>query len=288
MELLTIEETIEIIEKLSFSDIHKKSIINLKENYDRPPLAISIGTDNVNYNGHFYPLRFGTYGNLSLIKGEEKSRKTFLKSMLLACAIGGNSNIYNPEIQGFDLKDKYIIDIDTEQDKYDNWLTASRISKMVGTNEKPVYPENYIPINLRENSSTEIKGYLEWLFMESEFKNKLGIVSIDGFVDCVEDFNNQTESKEFTRNLMKYASLTQCHITGILHLNPNSEKARGHLGTILQQKCETVVIIKDKGNYSEVICQRSRGKKFESFTISVDQNWLPYKSEFTVEENWKS
>jgi hypothetical protein len=92
----------------------------------------------------------------------------------------------------------------------------------------------------------------------------------------LKDFNSLTESIEFTQRLMKYSSITKSHITGVLHLNPNSEKARGHLGTILQQKCETVVIIKDAGEYSEVTCQRGRGKKFKPFAISVNKDWLPY------------
>lgn len=289
MELLSIENEIEIPQKISFAEVHKNSIINLKEKYERPPLAISIGTDSVNYNGHFYPLRFGTYGNISLIKGEEKSRKTFLKSMILACAIGGNANLYNSQIAGHELKDKFIIDIDTEQDKYDNWMSALRIPKMIGQPDKPNFYENYIPVNLRQNNAYEIRGYLEWLFLESEYRNNLGIVSIDGFVDCVDDFNNLLECKEFTQKLMKYSSISKSHITGVLHVNPGMEKARGHFGTMLQQKAEMVVIVKDCGDYSEVTCQRVRGgKKFESFTISVDQNRLPYKSEFTVQENWKN
>ena len=273
--------------KINFSTMHQDAVIDLKKTYDRPPLAISIGLDSREYMGTRYPLRFGTFGNISMIKGEEKSRKSFLKSMLLACAIGGNANFYNADIKGHNLQDKYIIDLDTEQDKFDNWLSANRIPKMIGQVDKPIAYDNYIPVNLREYSAKEIKGYLQWLFMESEYKNKLGIVSIDGFVDCVEDFNSLIECKEFTRDLMKYSSLTKSHITGVLHLNPNSDKARGHLGTILQQKCETVVIIKDEGEYSSVICQRSRGKKFDPFAISVDNNWLPYNFDAVITESWK-
>lgn len=254
-----------------FSSIHNKSVINLNERPDRPPLAISIGYDDIAYNGTHYPLRFGTFGNISMIKGEEKARKSWLKSMIISCAIGGNSNIIADEIVGHNLKDKYIIDIDTEQDSYDAWMVADRVRRMVGA-----MPENYIPVMLREYNSTERLGYLEWLFMESEYKSNLGIVSIDGYVDMLKDFNSLTESIEFTQRLMKYSSVTKSHITGVLHLNPNSEKARGHLGTILQQKCETVVIIKDEGDYSQVNCQRGRGKKFRPFAISVNSDWLPY------------
>lgn len=262
--------------KTDFKAMHDKSVINLSEKPARAPLAISIGYDDVAYKGTNYPLRFGTYGNISMIKGEEKARKSWLKSMILACAIGGSANLYADEIHGHHLSEKLIIDIDTEQDSFDAWMVADRVQRMVGA-----MPPNYIPVMLREYSSKERLDYLDWLFMESDFRNNLGLVSIDGFVDMVEDFNSLKECKDFTQRLMKYSTLTKCHITGVLHLNPNSDKARGHLGTILQQKCETVVIIKDEGDYSSVICQRGRGKKFKPFGITVNSDWLPYVVEET-------
>jgi hypothetical protein len=259
--------------KINFVEMHKKATINLNEKPLRAPLAISVGYDDIPYKGEYYPLRFGTYGNISMIKGEEKARKSWLKSLLLGCAIGGQSNLLTDDvsIHGHNLSEKYIIDIDTEQDSFDAWMVADRVKRMVGA-----MPDNYIPIMLREYNSKERLDYMDWLFMESEYRNNLGLVSIDGFVDLVEDFNSLKECKEFTQRLMKYTTISKCHITGVLHLNPNSEKARGHLGTILQQKCETVVIIKDEGDYSSVVCQRGRGKKFKPFGISVNSDWLPY------------
>jgi hypothetical protein len=176
---------------VDYSSMHVNSVIDLYKKPERPPLAISIGLDDKEYKGVRYPLRFGTFGNISMIKGEEKARKSWLKSLILACAMGGNSYNYSDIIKGHNLNDKFIIDIDTEQDVYDNWMSANRLPQMFGTIDKPILPENYIPINLREYSANDIKGYLEWLFMQSEYRNKLGVVSIDGYVDCVNDFKNQ-------------------------------------------------------------------------------------------------
>jgi hypothetical protein len=273
-----LKQAIESID-VDYIDLHKKATLNLNIQPKRQPLAISIGYDDIAYNGEFYPLRYGTFGNISMIKGEEKSRKTWLKSLILASLLEGNSNKYSNGIRGHNLKDKYIIDIDCEQNYYDNWLVSNRIPKMVGTPIAPIIPDNYIAINLREHNAKIRRDYLKWLFMESEYRNKLGVVSIDGYVDMIDNFNDLVECVDFTQSLMKYSTLSQAHITGVLHLNPGQEKARGHLGTILQQKCETVVIIKDEGNYSSVICQRGRGKKFESFNISVNSDWLPYTFE---------
>ena len=261
-------------EELDFISMHKGALIDLHKTIERPPLAISIGLDDRAYNGVNYPLRFGTFGNISLIKGEEKVRKSFLKSLILACAFGGKANNYSDEIKGHDLSDKYIIDIDTEQDPYDSWMAAKRIPSMVGA-----IPDNYIPIKLREYSADERNQYLEWLFMESEYRKKLGVVSLDGYLDFVKDFNNNEQSTDFTQSLMKYSTLSKCHIMGVLHLNPGTSKGRGHLGTILQQKCETVIIIKDLGESSEVICQRSRGKRFRDFSLEIREDWLPYAIE---------
>ena len=266
-------------DKVDYKLIHKLAVTDLSKPPPFPPIAISIGLDSKEYGGTRYPLRFGTFGNISMIKGEEKARKSFLKSMLLACAIGGNSNNYAEDIKGHNLENKWIFDIDTEQDDYDVYLNASRVPKMVGA-----APKNYLSIKLRDRSKSEVQGYLEWLFMESPYKSNLGIVSIDGYVDCIQDFNSQVESDEFTRKLMKWSTLSKAHITGILHLNPGTDKARGHLGTILQQKCETVVVIKDQGDFSSVICQRGRGKRWDTFTIRVDNDWLPYVSDDKPEE----
>lgn len=262
--------------EMDLRECFEKSRIDLTRHHHRPPLAISIGEDDIPFNGNYYPLRFGTFGNISIIKGEEKVRKSFLKSLLLACAIGGKANNYTGDlnISGHDLSDKYIIDIDAEQDDYDAWLNASRIPFMVGT-----MPNNYISLKWREYTPIERSQLLEWLFMESGYRNKLGVVSLDGYVDFVKDFNNLEQSTEFTQKLMKYSTLTKCHITGILHLNYNSDKGRGHLGTIIQQKCETVVIIKDMGDYSKITCQRGRGKRFPDFTIRVDKDWMPFVSD---------
>ena len=264
-------------EKLNYAKVFDECLIDLEVVPDRPPLAISIGLDEREYKGVRYPLRFGTFGNISMIKGEEKARKSFLKSMILSCAIGGKANNYASDIRGHDLSDQYIFDIDTEQDDYDVWLNASRIPKMVG-----IIPDNYKSIKLRSKTPSERLEFLDWLFLESEYRNNMGIVSLDGYVDFLKNFNDLEECNLFVQKLMKYSSVCKTHITGVLHLNPGSTKARGHLGTLLQNKCETVVIIKDAGEYSEVICQRARGKKFQDFTIRVNDDWLPYISEDEV------
>jgi len=267
---------------LDLSKVFEDSVIDLSKEVDRPPNAITIGIDDRSYQGIHYPLRFATFGNISMIVGEEKSRKSFVKSLIEACAIGGKSNNFTNgvEITGHNLDGKYIISIDAEQDTYDAWLNGIRIPKMVGA----VYPK-YKMLKWREKSKDERLALLDWLFTESEYKDNIGLVVMDGFVDFVKDFNDLKECDEFTSKLMKYTSDSQCHIMGVLHLNPNTEKARGHLGTIIGQKCETVLIVKNMGDYSIVKRKVGRGKSFDPFAIRIDDDWLPYISDDDLEKN---
>lgn len=255
--------------------------IDLSEVIDRPPVAISIGLDDKSYGGVNYPLKFGSLGNFSVITGEEKSRKSFVKSLIEACTIGGQANNYTSgvEIKGFLEQGKWIISIDGEQSKYDVWQNGNRITTMVGN-----APEHYKILMWREKSKQEKLKLLDWLFMESPYKDDLGLVVLDGYVDFVLDPNDQAESNIFTDLIMKYSSIANCHISGILHVNPSSDKMRGHLGTIMGQKAEMVMLVKNLGEYSQVSCKRVRGSKpFKDFTIRIDDNWMPYISE-DVEE----
>ena len=206
-----VENTITDIE-----NTFKDTILDLDEIVERPPLTVSIGLDDKSYNGVHYPLKFGSAGNISLIGGQEKSRKSFVKSLIESCTIGGKSNNYTDtiEIKGY-IDDKYIISINSEESKYDALMSAKRVPFMTGGKY-----EKYICLMWREKSVDERLQLLHWLFTDSPYKDNIGLVMIDGIVDFVHDFNSQTEAKDITDKLMKYSSKCDCHISCILHLNP--------------------------------------------------------------------
>ena len=280
MERLNIEdfedETEIVITDDEIAKGFEDTIIDLKKKVESPPVLLSIGLDDRSYKGVHYPLKFATRGNFSVIKGQEKSRKSFVKSLLESCALGGQSFKFTDylEIKAHDLNNDYVISIDCEQSKYDVYMNGVRIPQQVGH-----YPENYKVLMWREKSKEEKKAYLNWLFMSSPYKDKLGLVVLDGYVDFVYDPNDQKECSIFWDLIMKYSSITNCHIMGIIHNNPGGEKMRGHLGTIGGQKAETVMNIENKGEYSLASCSAVRGSKpFKEFTIRVNDDWLPYVS----------
>src|SRR5690606_34433442 len=119
-------------DKAYYSKIEKESFISVDEEIGRQPVAISIGT--YHYKGNDYPIPFGSYGDYSCVVGSSKSRKTFLKSALVAAYIGGSTINYFSEIRGHNNEGKFVVDIDTEQSKYHSQFVFKRVCEMVGTN----------------------------------------------------------------------------------------------------------------------------------------------------------
>jgi len=265
-------------EKKDFKKIHDEHFIDIEEVLKPQPVAISIG--NSIYKGNEYPIPYGSYGDFSCIVGASKSKKTFLKSMLLASYIGGNANMFAEKIKGHNNKEKYVIDIDTEQSEFHSQRVFRRVAEMVGVN--PMY---YKPFSLRKLSANERLEFIDWLFNESQYKGKIGVVSIDGVADLINDVNDLESSNKVAQKLLEWSAKEQCHIITVLHRNFQSKKPTGHLGSAVLKKAETVVFVENEGEFTIVTPEYSRNQPFEIFSYSVDQNWLPYIVEDYIYES---
>ena len=61
----------------------------------------------------------------------------------------------------------------------------------------------------------------------------------------------------------------------MLHTNPGSDKARGHLGSSLQRKAETVIFVHRNGECSVVEPQFCRNEPFERFAFNISEEGIP-------------
>lgn len=93
-----------------------------------------------------------------------------------------------------------------------------------------------------------------------EGERDLRACMIDGFADLLNDVNDSEESNNLVAELMAMAEKYDVAILGVLHLNPNSEdKSRGHLGSQLGRKSQTVLQVKPQTDGSRTIfTQRAR------------------------------
>jgi hypothetical protein len=268
-------ESIEV-GKTNFLDIEKESFIDPSIELKPQPIALSLG--ETLYKGNYYPTPIGSYGDFSCIVGASKSRKTFVKSLLVAGYLGGNSSNFS-KIQGHQNADKIVLEFDTEQSHFHTQRVTRRVIEMVGVNDS-----RYKTYSLRQYDPKTRFEFIDYMLYESEFRNNIGLVSIDGFVDLVTDFNSLEQSTQLTEKLLQWTSKVNCHITGILHKNFGTSKPVGHVGSSVLKKAETVMFIEKENELTKVVCEYSRNIPFDEFYFEVDENWLPKVTNFTPKE----
>ena len=267
--------------RVNFHNIYESAFVDVKKKIEHPPVAISMGYHS--YNGKQFPVPFGTYGNFSCIVGASKSKKTFLKSLVVASYIGGNTSHYAGRIKSHREREMFIIDLDTEQSSWHAQNVFKRTMRMVGCEDY----EFYKPFALRPYDPKQRLEFIEWLIYESEMRDNIGLVGIDGLADLVDDFNDLKESQKAIQKVMKWTDDKQFHLTTILHSNYGSAKAVGHIGSSMLKKAETVCSVVNTDDFVTATFTHTRGFPIESFTYDVqketglpfiiDDNSLDYK-----------
>jgi len=257
--------------KLDFEAMALDSFINVKKKLEYPPVAISIGAATLGQNTYAIP--FGTFGNFSCIVGASKSKKTFFKSLIIASFIGGSTTRNAPNIKGERDKDMFILDFDTEQGQWHSQNVFQRVGKLVGENY-----EYYKPFYLRKYDWKERLQFIEWCILDSDYRNNIGLISIDGFADLVKDVNDLEAANNLTQKLMKWSEVSKAHLTGVLHSNFGTSKPTGHLGSAILKKAETVCMLeRDEVNEKVVNVNFPFTRSFgiESFQFIIGNNGLP-------------
>jgi hypothetical protein len=256
------------IDKVDFKEMHDNCFVDVSLKLPPPPVALSLG-DYV-YKNVRYPIPFGTYGNFSCLVGASKSMKTFLKSALLAGYIGGGAQNYFPDLLGHNTKDKFIIDVDTEQSLWHTQRVARRVCDMVGSDYKL-----FIPFSTREYDAKIRFQFIEWIMMESEYRNNIGLICIDGAADIIDSVNDLDEANRITQGMMTWTTKSNAHLSTVLHRNHGSDKPTGHLGSSIMKKAETVAFVTRDDNLTKVTPDYCRNFPFNEFYFELDHNHIP-------------
>jgi len=236
--------------------------VSYNENIQYPPIILEYKEDN-----KF--IRIATYGNFSALVGKQKSRKTFLVSLLMAACVK------NGLVQRFKGHTHNCINMffDTEQARYDVERVNNRVLNLIGQKSQT---DNFRCFSLRKYNPEERVQIIEYAL--TKCKNP-GYIVIDGVRDLVTDINDPDQATEITTKLMQWTEENNCHICVGLHLNKGQNaELRGHLGTEIQNKAESVIEvekIKEKPEFSLVKARDFRGEIFEDFVFSIDGNYLP-------------
>ena len=221
-------------------------------------------------------------GNISAVCGEAKSRKTFLTSGLVASAMAIPYN----KLNNFGIVDKNhdlnVLWVDTEQGEMHVRKVVDRISEMTGAKMGGLVSEPRLTtLALRELPPHERKQRM----YDAMYLMHYDLVVIDGIADLQRNTNDLEESDALVTELMALSTLAQTHVLCVLHTNPGSDKARGHLGSSLQRKAETVLFVHRVGDVSVVEPQFCRNEPFERFAFSINEEGIPEVCDLPGEEH---
>jgi len=87
-------------------------------------------------------------------------------------------------------------------------------------------------------------------------------LSLDGVADFVNDPNDAEECFPFVDYLQGLAVNFDCPVISVLHLNPGSaEKGRGHLGSHLERRAETNLLLEKDGETGRTVVYSTKQRK---------------------------
>jgi len=254
------------------SQILQEALIKATDTYSTPPQIIRIDDSTI-----------ATLGNFSASTGKAKAKKTFNVSALVAASLA-NGQVLNYHASLPEGK-RRILYVDTEQSRYHCHNVLERILKLAGLSTA-TDNENLDFICLREYTPAVRIEVIDYALSHNE---GYGLVIIDGIRDLLLDINNAAESVEVINKMMEWSSKYNIHIHCVLHLNKGDNNVRGHIGTEMNNKAETVLVISKNSNnpdISEVKALHIREKEFKPFAFSVNEQGLPeLASNYEVSDN---
>ena len=239
-----------------YENIWQKSLIHVTDEFTLPPVVLQAGEAII-----------GTLGNFSVSTGKAKAKKTFNVSAIVAAAlINGKVLEYQAS---FPESKRNILYFDTEQSPYHCQLVMQRILWLAGL------PIDRDPELLRFSHLRAIADPNERreIIRHAIYNTpNVGLVVIDGIRDLMLDINNSTEATKLVGDLMQWTSEQNIHIQTVLHLNKGDDNARGHIGTELNNKVETVLQIARDNTLPErsiVAPAIIRSKPFDKFAFRL-------------------
>ena len=222
------EETIRVLNAHTFNE---------QEKIDKPIPVLKVVDHNIL-----------SLGNIMVLAGKVKTGK----SAVLYSIIAGSICTEGTEIDtlGIDViannSGKAVIHFDTEQSKYDWHTRIKRSLERAKLNAKPEFFNSY---HILEFSYWDRIRYIEEVIEYNYRKyNGIHLVLVDGVADLIKSVNDEERSNYIVDLFHRLSVEYRCPIVLVVHLNPDGNKTRGHLGSQLDRKAESVIIIEREGD----------------------------------------
>ena len=213
-------------------------------------------------------------GNLVALSAKWKNGKTFFCDILSAIFLGSDrfANCRSLQAEG------RVLFFDTEQAESD----TARIHKTIDAMTPDSRHDDFRVFCLRQavidtdtDQGTDISRYdLICRAIEHEHPD---LVIIDGIADLIYNYNDVIESQDMVNKLAAVANKHNCCIVVVMHQNKGQQdkNMKGHLGTMLYQKCSDVFNIEKCGNVFIATHAVSRHRTGDSISFKLDDQAVP-------------
>ncbi|MDO5979186.1 AAA family ATPase [Flavivirga spongiicola] len=202
----------------------------------------------------------GTLSNFGLVTGKAKSRKSFFINIVTSVA-SSNDKLLSQYQSRLPKGKRGVLYFDTEQSRYHVQAALKRVCKQIGVPN----PKNLKVYGLRSLNPEARLKLIEFAIYNNP---KVGFVVIDGIKDLIKSINSEEEATEIASKLLKWTEECNIHIVCVLHQNKGDSNARGHLGSELSHKAETVLSVtrdsqnKDISIVEPVMCRNQEPDDF--------------------------
>lgn len=244
-----------------YAHLCQEAQLDIDEEVSAPPVALYIGNSPA-----------CTFGNFSASIGKAKGKKTFNVSAMVAAAL--TNSIFLEYRGNMPESQSNILYFDTEQSTYHAQRVFKRIARLTRLPNLQL-KQRVRFLALRRYSVEDRIAMIDHMIRTTE---NVGLVVIDGIRDLMLDINNPREATVIVGLLMQWTEEFNLHIHTVIHQNKGDENARGHIGTEINNKAETVLKVekdKHKESMSTVEAVFIRDVSFPSFAFQINSDSLP-------------
>lgn len=182
-----------------------------------------------------------TRNSFITFSGLAKAGKSNFLSNMISSAYIWNNNILDMSLKPTEDA-PYMAYFDTESSEYDWYRMLDKIKNQANIPELPVTFNAY---NVRQDSPEVIRELIE--FYLKSMNGKCSIVIIDGYLDIINDFNDNIESKKIIQWLKYITKEYNVTVIGVIHLARKENGLLGHFGSMLERYSQSVLeVVKDR------------------------------------------
>ena len=200
-----------------------------------------------------------TPGNLVSICAAAKAGKSAFIGACIGTTFTDHGDGDFLGVRGFNADGKAVVHVDTEQAQFDHWALVRIAMRRAGLKSAPPWLHSYGTAGW---TAAERRGALAaMLRIAGAQYGGIHAVLIDGIADFVNDPNAGDECFPFVDELRGLSVQYACPIFTVLHLNPGTEKSRGHLGSQLERRAETNLILEKDGDSGRTVVYATKQRR---------------------------